>query len=481
MMILSNYAEHKMACEPQESMDIDSSGGSKGTTSNGVKGNGFNLYPVSINDSGEGLPYAPEDWPNKGDKWGWKVGKRTAASGHFLDRYMHLPTRLHKAGQVKSFASRLSLENYIRSKFPETNVDTFFSSFSWKIPSTRLKKDEKEIFNHSGNIPEHQVSFVQIDGVQCKAGNRACNSLDADKNSTSEVIFCDICCNEPGFCRDCCCILCSRTISNDYGGYSYIRCEANIEGLICGHNCHIECALRAYMAGTVGGSIGLDAEYYCRRCDSTTDLISHVSKLLQNCESIESRDDIVKALKVGFCVLRGSKRKSAKQLLRQIELVMSKLKNGTYLEDIWKKEVDTSTVASGLSPIANGALELEDSEMGSSPALSSKFDLGVESLKLEDKIVQILHELRKSQEIEYRLAEETLSSQKNYMLDLYQKLDEEKSDLLRNASSKDHNSLLDVVADQIKQEVTRLKDMEEVSKGFGRVPKHILKEQFGIE
>jgi hypothetical protein len=35
--------------------------------------------------------------------------------------------------------------------------------------------------------------------------------------------------------------------------------------------------------------------------------------------------------------------------------------------------------------------------------------------------------------------------------------------------------------DQIKREMTKLKDMEEVAKGFGRTFKDILKEHFGLE
>jgi hypothetical protein len=35
--------------------------------------------------------------------------------------------------------------------------------------------------------------------------------------------------------------------------------------------------------------------------------------------------------------------------------------------------------------------------------------------------------------------------------------------------------------DQIKREVTKLKDMEEVANGFGRTSKDILKEHFGLE
>lgn len=241
------------------------------------------------------------------------------------------------------------------------------------------------------------------------------------------------------------------------------------------------------MAGTVGGSIGLDAEYYCRRCDSRTNLVSHVIKLLENCESIVSRDDIEKILKIGICVLRGSKKASAKQLLHHIELAMSKLKNGTDLEDIWKKEDVSAATAVGLSSNSNGALgfaknESQDQETGS--PLSSKFDHRVESLKLEDEVDQILDSLRKSQEIEYRLAEERLSAQKNYILNLYQQLNKERSDLSRHTSSEDQDSLLEAVlsrVDQVKREVSRLKDMAEVAKGFGRVPKHILKEQFDLD
>ncbi|XP_011071591.1 protein OBERON 2 isoform X1 [Sesamum indicum] len=470
----------------KESMDIDSPGGSKGSPHR-LQGNGFSLYPVSVNDSGEGLPYAPEDWPNPGDKWGWKVGRRTAISGYYLDRYMYLPVRLREAGHKKGFASRLSVEQYIRAKFPDTDIDAFFASFSWRIPSKSSKKGDREMFRHPGETADDPGSDVHINGVRCKAGNSFCSSLAAGEDHVSEVMFCDICCSEPRFCRDCCCILCCRIIDKACDSYGYIRCEANIEGYACGHSCHIDCALRAYMAGTVGGSIGLDAEYYCRRCDSRTNLVSHVIKLLENCESIVSRDDIEKILKIGICVLRGSKKASAKQLLHHIELAMSKLKNGTDLEDIWKKEDVSAATAVGLSSNSNGALgfaknESQDQETGS--PLSSKFDHRVESLKLEDEVDQILDSLRKSQEIEYRLAEERLSAQKNYILNLYQQLNKERSDLSRHTSSEDQDSLLEAVlsrVDQVKREVSRLKDMAEVAKGFGRVPKHILKEQFDLD
>ncbi|GER49431.1 hypothetical protein STAS_26676 [Striga asiatica] len=276
------------------------------------------LYPVSANDSGEGLPYAPEDFPNPGDKWSWKVGKRIANSGFFLDRYLYLPRRMRQPGPKKCFASRLSLEQFVRKKFPDTDIDQFFASFSWKVPSRALKKGFKEMLTPP-------IEITEDDGEpRCKSGNKFCSSLNTQEETIPQVMSCDICCEEPGFCRACCCILCRRVIERGLNGWGYITCEAKIEGFTCGHSCHIECALRAYMAGTVGGSIGLDAEYYCRRCDSRTDMVPFVQKLLKNCESAGSVDDCKKMLRFGVCLLRGSTRKGAYELLRKIEVAMSK-------------------------------------------------------------------------------------------------------------------------------------------------------------
>lgn len=102
--------------------------------------NGFMLMPVSPEETGEGLPYAPENWPNPGDTWGWRVGKRVSQAGHFLDRYLYLPKHLprNEASGGKgafAFASKLSIERYIQTTFPGADVNAFFASFSWKIPA----------------------------------------------------------------------------------------------------------------------------------------------------------------------------------------------------------------------------------------------------------------------------------------------------------------------------------------------------------
>lgn len=185
-----------------------------------------------------------------------------------------------------------------------------------------LNADSEAIFRPP---PKPAESNGLIGEAHCKAGNIFCSSLAPGDEPASEVMFCDICCNEPGFCRDCCCILCCQTINKTSEGYSYITCGANIDGSPCGHSCHFACALRSAMVGTVDGTVGLDAEYYCRRCDSRSDLVSHFAKLLQKCESNVSGDDIEKTLGIGIRLLSGSKRTSANQLLRHIQLAMSKV------------------------------------------------------------------------------------------------------------------------------------------------------------
>lgn len=177
-------------------------------------------------------------------------------------------------------------------------------------------------------MAEYAVSDSPTDTGGCKAGNKMCSSiLEQSEKPPLAAMPCDICCSEPRFCHDCCCILCSKLINLEHGGYSHIKCEAVVdEGYICGHIAHIDCALRCYMAGTVGGSIGLDAEYYCRRCDARTDLVSHAARFLQTCESIDSRDDIEKILSVGVCILGGSQKTSAKRLLIRFESAIAKVK-----------------------------------------------------------------------------------------------------------------------------------------------------------
>lgn len=119
-----------------------------------------------------------------------------------------------------------------------------------------------------------------------------------------------------------------------------------------------------------------------------------------------------------------------------------------------------------------------------SPDMSARVDWLSESLKLEEEIDHALLGLRKSQEIEYKLAEDRLYDQKNYITSLYQRLEMERSELSRHASSTDQENLLSIVmnrVDLIKRELAKLKDMEKVARGFGKTSRVVLEELFGLD
>lgn len=94
------------------------------------------LVPISPRESGEGLPYAAIDWPNPGDIWRWKVGIRIKSTGIYWDRFLIAPVSLQETPTRKLwFGSKKSVHDFIRSRFPNANVDAFFASFSWDIPA----------------------------------------------------------------------------------------------------------------------------------------------------------------------------------------------------------------------------------------------------------------------------------------------------------------------------------------------------------
>ncbi|XP_010917747.1 uncharacterized protein [Elaeis guineensis] len=477
--------------------------------------------PVAGGSSGEGLPYAPEDWPHPGDKWRWKVGNRKTASGHWIDRYLYPPAHLPKAtGNKSGFPSKSSLEEYIRKEFPDKDVDSFFASFIWRVPCAGhapRKGSEKNLYIHASpnsvDVSECYGSVSEIRVGGCKAGNKMCKLQEKERSNGLRAKDCNICCSEYGFCRDCCCILCCKTVDWAYGAYSFIRCEAIVdENLICGHVAHIECALRSYMGGTVGGAIDLDVEYYCRRCDNKTDLISHVTKLITICESLDSRDDIEKILNLGFCILRGSQQMGAKSLHNQIGLILLKLKQGVPLGEIWKMEDsismptvgDTSHLGNEITLLGapditrykiNEGLKEEVELLQKNDVVDGRAQLSVYitsdydnvSVKLEDDIDNILRELKSSQELDCRIVEQKLYDQKDYLLSLYRQLDSERSALanpisiLPNGGDCD-NLLANVLdrVDQIRHEEEKLRNIMKIAKGLGETNKSILHEHFGL-
>ncbi|XP_074569086.1 uncharacterized protein LOC141825600 isoform X2 [Curcuma longa] len=494
-----------------KSVDVDLSDVSQSKPE--IKENRLVPIPVAGGSSGMGLPYAPEDWPCPGDLWRWKVGNRKCVSGHWLDRSVCAPPSCPKSrGKKPVFQSRLSLEEYIRKEFPQVDVDSFFSSFIWRVPIANFSDSRgAEINNYispSSIVKDEQVeSRLEDQSGECKAGNKMCSLQSKEKTNTLPAKDCNICCSEAGFCRDCCCILCCKTVDSACGGCTFIRCEANLDNqYICGHVAHVECALRAYMAGTVGGSIGLDTEYYCRRCDNKINLIPFLTKLIKVCESLDSKEDIEKLLKLGFCILRGSKQPRAKSLQNRIGVAINQLNHGVlHLDGILQEDNATSPPAGKLynnghdTPVS-GTVDIKEEEETENDHITIAGPLqGLEandertkkpvyitsesdkiSEKLESEIDQVLRELRRSQQLEYRKAEQMLYFQKDFLLSLYQQLDYERSELTDPAPLpiRGHSDVLlsNVLhrVDQIKFEEEKLRKMMKVADGFGRTPKNIL-------
>ncbi|CAL1411336.1 unnamed protein product [Linum trigynum] len=123
---------------------------------------------VQQGSSGEGLPYAPVNWPNPGDNWTWKVGKRINTAGFFQDRFLYPPKHFPKVtGARPPFASPNAVTSYIRTVFPDANADAFFSSFSWKVPGKAASPLKVEPISTSFPKPSHgdgSKGEVQVQG-----------------------------------------------------------------------------------------------------------------------------------------------------------------------------------------------------------------------------------------------------------------------------------------------------------------------------
>ncbi|QCE05575.1 hypothetical protein DEO72_LG9g579 [Vigna unguiculata] len=105
------------------------------------------LQPVPPHSSGQGLPYAPEGWPNAGDVWGWKVAARSSKVGYFTDRYLIPPPSLQKGSRRIEFSSKTAIQRYLQSNFPNMEPEAFFALFTWQIPSaaqtpTKVQDDD---------------------------------------------------------------------------------------------------------------------------------------------------------------------------------------------------------------------------------------------------------------------------------------------------------------------------------------------------
>ncbi|KAK6786926.1 hypothetical protein RDI58_015451 [Solanum bulbocastanum] len=102
---------------------------------------GLQVYPVSEYDSGEGLPYSPVDWPNAGDKWGWRAGKKATGLGTYKDKYLHLPKRFQalKDGKKYVFRSKISVKKYLQSEYLDIDFDSDMKERSTTSSGTKMQ------------------------------------------------------------------------------------------------------------------------------------------------------------------------------------------------------------------------------------------------------------------------------------------------------------------------------------------------------
>ncbi|CAN6890793.1 unnamed protein product [Brassica oleracea var. botrytis] len=130
------------------------------------------LPAIAQFSTGQGLPYAPVDWPSPGDVWTWRVGRRVTATGFHQDRFLILPQRLQQKNVPKSFASKPTLARYIQTNFPGMDADAFFASFSWKIPALfqpANKVDAASLFEETPK--EVQTEATAPNDENAKEGN----------------------------------------------------------------------------------------------------------------------------------------------------------------------------------------------------------------------------------------------------------------------------------------------------------------------
>ncbi|KAH9318439.1 hypothetical protein KI387_020208, partial [Taxus chinensis] len=130
----------------------------------------------------------------------------------------------------------------------------------------------------------------------------------------------------------------------------------------------------------------------------------------------------------------------------------------------------------------SGALP-EDAN-GAADLLSSP--VHITALKFENKINQALYGLRRSQEAEYKLAQERLYAQKDFLLSLFQQLDIANSEFTNcspSSSLENFDDLLVGVSDQVgrlRKENAKFGQMLTITNGFGHTQKDILRDYFGV-
>jgi len=95
----------------------------------------------------------------------------------------------------------------------------------------------------------------------------------------------------------------------------------------------------------------------------------------------------------------------------------------------------------------------------------------------DDEVDQVLRELRKSQEHEYEVVQNTLQTQKTYLQQLYQRLQYEENGQSSAAAS---SHAVRETKKEIRRGLKKFENMKKIAHGFGKTPNCIKKNHFRL-
>ncbi|CAJ1967918.1 unnamed protein product [Sphenostylis stenocarpa] len=178
MSLLDTHARTPTSCQDEkETLENESA-----IDSNVCKD--VNLQPVSAHSSGEGLPYAPEGWPNPGDVWGWKVAARKSKGGYFYDRSLTLPASLQKGSRKLELRSKADIKRYLKSNFPNMTIEAFFTLFSWLVPSAEQTPKGENATDDT--VTQRNSRWKMISGTH-PTGEDAADGTDTQRKSKRKM------------------------------------------------------------------------------------------------------------------------------------------------------------------------------------------------------------------------------------------------------------------------------------------------------
>ncbi|KAL3677305.1 hypothetical protein R1sor_027253 [Riccia sorocarpa] len=226
----------------------------------------------------------------------------------------------------------------------ESNQHWMIGRVASAVVGEKRQRVEAQVAEYSGN-PTKRLKMLK-----CRAGNLNCG-LETGRSvllGPEPASDCDVCCVEPGFCRECKCILCCDVmLPDDAGDCNIVRClHRSLEGGICGHGAHLECALGARVAGVVKES-KLDIEYMCRRCDSKIDLRELVTRLLEAVGNTVKRPVAEKYLQLALQIMQGTEHggSGARVLESLVQSALKKVQRGVDIQEVFSELRDQGMAA----------------------------------------------------------------------------------------------------------------------------------------